>query len=84
MTTKEIPSIFVTEPKCLILDVRTTEEYRGGASSRGPFLAERIHRRGSARAPPRPQRLPSALLPQRQPQPAGRPKIGADGLYQRG
>lgn len=30
MTMKEIPSIFVTEPKCLILDVRTTEEYREG------------------------------------------------------
>lgn len=26
MTMKEIPALLVTEPKCLILDVRTTEE----------------------------------------------------------
>ncbi len=30
MTMKEIPALLVTESKCLILDVRTTEEYREG------------------------------------------------------
>lgn len=84
MTMKEIPSIFVTEPKCLILDVRTTEEYREG------------HLPGALSLPNESiGEVPPALLPDRnvclllycrsgrRSQQAAQ-KIGTDGLYQRG